>query len=331
MALLPRDSNADADADADVDVELPRRRRLVLHVLTMDREASLARLLRSLSRAEYPGGWKADVVVHVDRLGQGSGASERVVAAATEAKSAWTRGEFEVRVWPVKKGIVGQWIDCWAPDEETESEEGDAIHVMLEDDLEVSPHFASWFVEAHAAFANDASVASFTGQRAQLRAKGEGTMAEVLHRMHDPLVFKYRLFSTWSFSPKRAVWKAFRSWFAKRRNDPAYNPVLGPGIKPSEWYQHFRSVGKADGMWSIHFLKFMDEQRLYTVYPWVDAGRVTVVQNHREPGLHYDGKAEAGVDFPLTLKAWTRADFPPLASVACLGWDGAVEPCSSVS
>lgn len=56
-------------------------------------------------------------------------------------------------------------------------------------------------------------------------------------------------------------------------------------------------------MWEIWFLRFMHDQNLYTLYPWLNDGAQTVVCNWRERGLHFDG--EPSRDFPLV------SAFPP--------------------
>ena len=50
-------------------------------------------------------------------------------------------------------------------------------------------------------------------------------------------------------------------------------------------------------MWEMWLLRFMHDENLYTLYPWVENGAQTIVCNWRERGLHFEGGS--GQDFPL--------------------------------
>ena len=79
-------------------------------------------------------------------------------------------------------------------------------------------------------------------------------------------------------------------------------------------------------MWEMYLLEYYEKHNLYAVYAWINVeGTIhTIVANHREKGLHYDGTAQ-GLDAPLCKKPWI--DFPPVDQVPCLGWDGLQQKC----
>jgi hypothetical protein len=73
-------------------------------------------------------------------------------------------------VWPQKVGLYGQWVHSWPA--ELYPEEMYKAVLLLEDDLEVSPHYAKWFIGAHQAYGGLPGVGAITGQRPNLVAAG---------------------------------------------------------------------------------------------------------------------------------------------------------------
>lgn len=269
-----------------------QQRDLLLVVMTMDRPKSLERLIRSLQTApkqDITAGM--DLRVTVDRDYDGN-----VNAQTMEFLDGlqWPHGIFEVIVWPAKVGLYGQWLGCW-PAEQYHNDTLYKAVLLLEDDLEVSPHFAKWFIGAHAAYEG---VGAITGQRPNLVAAIDGPPSVTV----PPGVkaFGYLLMATWSLSPKPAVWKEFRQWaIEKRKNSPEFVPLV-PGIVPNRWYEHFRTRGEGENMWEMWYIRFADERTLHTVYPWVEGGAKTMVGNWMETGLHFSGKPS--LDFPIATE-----------------------------
>ena len=272
-------------------VPVCRQRDLRVIVMTMDRPASLSRLLHSLRSAAYPAGASVDVRVTVDR---GQGQPHDAPTLALLAEFDWPHGYLEVHQWPEPVGIFGQWVDSW-PCEQFPAGLYKAA-VLLEDDLEVSPVYHEWFVAAHQAYASP-DLGAVTGMRAQLVAQTGVSLSIDQLVPQGVQVFAYRLIATWSMSPTHDAWRRFRAWVATVKNDPAYDPAVD-GTHPGQWYRDFKASGKEAGMWEIWFLRFMHDHNLYTLYPWIEDGSKTVVCNWREKGLHYDGQ-DASRDFPL--------------------------------
>jgi hypothetical protein len=275
-----------------------KQRDLKLIVMTMDRPKSLERLLNSVASAAYPDNARIDVQVSVDRrAGQGHDAETMKFLSSFQ----WARGVFEVIAWAEPKGIFGQWVDSW-PCEIYKPDLYKAV-VFFEDDLEVSPIYFEWFANAHRVYASP-NLGAITGMRAALVAQ-EGARLSVSELVPTGVqVFAYRLIATWSMSPTHDSWKRFREWVKVAKADPNFDPAVD-GTVPGQWYRDFKAHGKEAGMWEAWYMRFMHDQGLYTLYPWVDNGANTIVCNWREKGLHYSGD-DASQDYPLVLSLPTE-------------------------
>jgi hypothetical protein len=276
-----------------------KQRDLLLVVMTMNRPKSLERLITSVSTARYSENMSVDLRVTVDRSFSGDvhGPTMQFLNGMQ-----WPHGVLELLVWPSKIGIFGQWVNAW-PAEKYPADLYKSV-VLLEDDLEVSPHYARWFIGAHKAYGNVSGVGAITGQRPNLVAAVNGPPSVESQVPSGVHAFGYLLMATWSFSPKHSVWVDFRKWVALRRSQSDFEPLV-PGIVPNIWYEHFKSRGEEENMWEIWFLRFADERRLYTVYPWVDEGKRTIVGNWMEAGLHFSGLPS--LDFPISGDTWDQS------------------------
>ena len=98
-------------------------------------------------------------------------------------------------------------------------------------------------------------------------------------------------------SPTYDTWLKFRAWVKV-----AVNTNLDPAVEgtiPGEWYHQFKADGRESSMWEIWLLRFMHDNGMYTLYPWIEDGSKTLVYNWRERGLHFDGVTESFRDYPL--------------------------------
>lgn len=269
-----------------------RQRDMMLVVMTMNRPESLKRLIHSISSAHYLPENTVDLRVTVDRDFSG-GVDEATMQFLGELH--WPHGLLEVVVWPEKMGLYGQWVHSW-PAEKYPEGLYTAV-VLLEDDLEVSPHYAKWFMGAHRAYGHVSGVGAVTGQRPNLVAALNGPPSVAGQVPGGVKAFGYMLMATWSFSPKHSVWRDFRQWvIRKRTEDPKFTPSV-PGIIPNQWYEQFTLRGEEENMWEMWFIRFADERKLYTVYPWAEDGRKAIVGNWMEAGLHFSGTPS--LDFPI--------------------------------
>ena len=215
--------------------------------------------------------------------------------------------------------------------------------LIVEDDLSISPFAYRWLRAAR----------SFYAQRrddiAGLTLQSEGL---IVATSHGPLTrppatagpaFIYALVGTWGFAPSPEKWTAFQDWFHSQSAD--FVPLV-PRLVMSEWYKIFIKNKKADTMWSMWFIRFCYDRRLFTVYSnipnvakatvdrqknasttgdggvdvkaAVGAGCLSV--NRQEPGLHYFGK---GIDNRKQLLTVWHDDFVKFSEdVVAFGFDG---------
>ena len=272
-----------------------KQRDLSVVVMTMNRLHSLKRLLRSLGRAHYLPGNTIDLRITVDRDFNNNVDTELMEFLDSVS---WKFGILDIQIWPKKMGIYGNWVHCW-PAEQYPEKMYKAV-VLLEDDLEVSPHYATWFIGAHLAYGNLSGVGAITGQRPELVAALNGPSSVKKQVPPHVKAFGYMQIATWSTSPTHAAWKGFREWVInKRAKDPDFSPLV-EGIIPNEWYKNMKLNGEEEGMWEMWYIRYMDDMKLHTVYPWVQNGDETMVGNWKEPGLHFSGFN--WLDFPITTE-----------------------------
>ena len=167
------------------------QRDLRVMVMTMNRPASLERLLLSLRNAAYPTNARIDVRVSVDKLPNQEHDS---TTTALLREFEWPHGVFEVLLWPEPVGIFGQWVDSW-PCELYRSDLYRAV-LLLEDDLEVSTVYHEWFIGAHTSYAAT-DMGAVTGMRAQLVALHGASLSASELVPKGVQVFAYRLIATW--------------------------------------------------------------------------------------------------------------------------------------
>jgi hypothetical protein len=120
----------------------PAAVRLRVRVLTMDRPASLARLLASLLAARYPPDAVIPLDIAIDTPGPDAPPASRAAHARTvELASAllWPHGPLTVDVAPTPRGLAAQWLG-WRP------VRGDEACLVLEDDVEVGRGWHGWAV-----------------------------------------------------------------------------------------------------------------------------------------------------------------------------------------
>ena len=112
---------------------------------------------------------------------------------------------------------------------------------------------------------------------------------------------------SWGFAPHPKIWREFQDWFHLKVNDKSFHPYVD-GIVMTGWYKSFEKKGTADGMWTMWFIYFCEENRLYTLYN--NLNRVLGASTHglsvhrQEPGLHFHGKPRADAEKHL-LTEWS--------------------------
>jgi hypothetical protein len=277
------------------------------------RVTSLNRLLKSLADADSMGD-RIDVDVWIDvpnRERRSREHRERHALAKDirlfKSNGTYKHGQVRAFVWGSPSGLRKQWLETW--DRSTPCGLGEwttEIGLMLEDDLEMSPHFWRWLKGAHAAYGKDPRVAGFTLQRASLCAKKCPDLLGGPSR--SSAAFFYPLVGSWGYSPTVAHWVRFRRWyydFVKREEKPYVE-----GLTPTEWYKSFEEAGTASKrMWTMHHIKYANtHQDKFTVYVKCPDNK-TLSQNHLEPGINYATKRRSDYE---RLMDWDDAllNFP---------------------
>ena len=260
-----------------------------LIVLTMERQASLSRLLKSAEQARY-GGACIDMDIWIDKRSEDRPLHRGVIE--TSLSFEWPHGTKRVHMRVQPGGLTRQWIWTWDM-----SKNGKEFAVILEDDLELAPAWYEWLVEAQRRYGAEKDVAGFTLQRHMLRGVWKN-LPRYLSIPSNTSVFKYRWLGSWGFAPKREVWREFREWF----HDTVLNeekPYV-PGLIATKWYieQERPWLGYAPNMWTQWFVAFSERRNYFTVVPHLLDG-TTICANHRERGLHFKSKFRPGKDAPL--------------------------------
>lgn len=283
-------------------------------VITMDRDKSLDRLLKSLQAANYDGD-RADLDIWIDRGKEddstASATMERVTAVARACK--WDFGVRSIYQRSQNAGLYEQWIYTW-----NVTEDSTETAVILEDDLEVSEHFYIWLRSARQKYSNDPSIAALTLQRGELRPRQvKGVATGKLHVDKSIPAFKYKLLGTWGFSPQKSAWLEFRAWYEDMRAKKA-KPYVS-GLVTTDWYKK-QEAGReyAPTMWSQWFIKFSDVKNYFTLYANLP-DKSTLASNWREGGMHYSDKPRSA-DFPTFKGPSSMLALPE--NLVQLDWDG---------
>lgn len=280
-------------------------------VMTMNRVHALQRLLDSLATAHYAGD-RVDVDIWVDRPAGPGGELDAAVVAASHAWE-WRHGVKTVHERPTHGGLFAQWLTTWNVTESTRE-----AALILEDDLEVSPHFWLWLKGARAAYGGRPDVGGYTTQRATLRPrtnKAAGAVGPLVVPDAHP-VYLYKLVGSWGFSPSRDHWLRFLTWFATAAADPSFRPYV-KNVVMTDWYKRQEGQGT---MWTMWYVRWCEDNDIYTVYANL-AGNKTLASNWREKGLHYTSNKAPSVDFPILADDDNAAFVWPTEPVK-LGWDG---------
>lgn len=264
-------------------------------VLTMNRKASLERLLKSLDNSFYQEN-RVDLDIWVD-VHHASNIDPDT--SSLSENFVWRHGIKKVHYQDKNAGLRGQWLYTWGKSVPGGLRPGlKEKCLILEDDLEVSPYFFLWLMEAHKNYSSRAEINGFTLQRAQLCAKnGCSTLNGGPHKFEKGN-FGYHLVGSWGFSPILDHWIKFLKWVEKL--DESTNKPYIAGLTPTSWYKNEERKGKCPGnscIWTILHIKYCETHYdRFTVYAKTSE-RFTLASNWRERGLHFGAKSK--VDFPF--------------------------------
>eukprot|EP00401_Gymnodinium_catenatum_P079622 CAMPEP_0117606372 /NCGR_PEP_ID=MMETSP0784-20121206/79678_1 /TAXON_ID=39447 /ORGANISM="" /LENGTH=315 /DNA_ID=CAMNT_0005409451 /DNA_START=36 /DNA_END=980 /DNA_ORIENTATION=- len=263
-------------------------------VLTCNRASSLRRLLESLTHADYFGD-RVDIDIWVDKE---EGKPLNAPTMDVASRLTWTAGAHKVHLRQENAGLKAQWTETWCGLTGHTSERA----VILEDDLEVSPHYWRWLKACHAAYEGRSDFSGCTLQRLNLCAKRCPDLKG--GPQQATMNFMYPLVGSWGYSPSAAHWVRFTTWlrkFVRSRQKPYV-----PGLTPTDWYMNFEKEGRCPGkrcMWTMYHIRYCNEfADKYTVYIRLPDGS-TLATNYKEAGLHFsDKKATARRDAKRLLE-----------------------------
>ena len=271
-------------------------------ILTMNRVASLRRLLASLEDAKY-GSDTISLVIKVD-FSKGNG---DVISLAKSFE--FSHGPVKVRSESENQGLRQSWINAWVP------ETDESLGIIFEDDVEVCSDWYLWLRGAWKAYGARDDMAGISLQRQTHKMlKPHSSTFEILND-HKP--FLYKLFGTIGFSPHPRVWREWVNWV--KRVDLATMEYAGIGqlaqLETTTWFETL----DRRGFWEHEFIYKCEKESLYTLYMLLPASKA-LAAHWQEKGEHFSGGQ--GRDFPLATVV--NVTFPPQLNK--YGWDGQREP-----
>eukprot|EP00923_Selenidium_pygospionis_P013363 GHVN01023167.1.p1 GENE.GHVN01023167.1~~GHVN01023167.1.p1 ORF type:complete len:368 (+),score=23.26 GHVN01023167.1:109-1212(+) len=248
-------------------------------VLTLDRPESLRKCLESLSHVDTMGK-NAAVDIWIDRHNDTNIIDRETLRTAELFQSNWRKGRTCIHQREKNAYIDGQWIDTWRPKVGARE-----IALILEDDVDVSPHALRWLELAHKQYDNMPDVAGITLQM-QWNTFFEGK--KTMGGPPNDNVFLYGVLGSWGFSPHPERWREFQDWF--HTINSSLKPYV-PNIKCTGWYKGLEKNGKARSMWTMHHVYHSHINKLYTVYCNLRIKfrkeDLLLSYNRKEKGLHF--------------------------------------------
>lgn len=222
-------------------------------VIGYNRADSLQRLLRSVSRARYPG--RVDIIISIDH--------DHHEAVRDVARNfAWDHGEKHLIFHPENLGLRQHVLSCGDLVKEC-----DAL-IMLEDDLFVSPSFYEFASAAVSYYLDDESIAGISLYSHHF--------SETAYLPFTPLadrsdVYFMQIPSSWGQVWTASQWGKFRQWYDHQAGNFDPNKANVP-----DNIRNWRASS-----WKKYFSYYMIETGRYFVYP-----RISLTTNFSEPGTH---------------------------------------------
>lgn len=237
---------------------------IAIIVVAFNRPASLERLLRSLSLANYP--QEVDLIISIDR-----GGGEAVLAVANEFK--WGFGKKQVRETPANLGLRKHVLQCGAL-------VADYEHlIVLEDDIFVSPAFFNFALQAIKYYSNDDRIAGISLYK--------HAWNYLCNRPFEPViegsdVFFLRHAMSWGQVWSRDKWLLFSQWYDKNSEEFTAADDFPEAI-----------AGWPKSSWLKYHNRYVHEEKKYFVYP-----HFSLCTNFSDSGTHADDSTAYQV--PLT-------------------------------
>jgi hypothetical protein len=251
---------------------------IAIVIAAYNRPDALARLLDSLSRADYSGGPRVPLVISIDR---GGGGAVQQVAESFE----WPHGEKRVAVQPEFAGLRRHILFCGG----LTGEFGNVI--VLEDDLYVSPFFYQYARQALAFYRDDEHIAGVS-----LYAYDYEEVAQLPFVPLDDGYDNYfmQVPSSWGQLWTRRQWAGFAAFHDGAGAAPHARDPLSDFI-----------IGWPDSSWKKYFYKYLQATHRYFVFP-----RLSHTTNFGDSGTHILSSTQS---YHVNLSLGARAlRFSPL-------------------
>ena len=317
--VAQRDVTVHRSCESDAATCGPRRRlgqtardecvpgAFTITVLTMNRVASLLRLLRSLEASDYNQD-PVSLVIKIDY------SEEHAAVMDVASQFKFTHGPKTVHVSQENIGLRQAWLQAWRPQDQC------ARGIILEDDIELAPAWYLWLNNAWDAYRirddlMGISLSRQTQKMMNLSHFGQDSAHygyEIVNN-HEP--FLWKCVGSWGFSPHPLRWTQFLDWQDTVAIGTPWSVVV-PNILPSAWWTSLIQEGRERSMWTqyMHYFVTYVEPDLHFLYLNLPQNR-TIAAHYREAGEHYQGGL--GVDFQLAQQV--DMNFP--SALKRYGWD----------
>lgn len=262
---------------------------LQIAVLTMNRGASLLRLLTSLSQASY-GCATVDLLIAVDKA-QLSKEHTKVLAIATEFR--WQFGRKLVLRRVKQAGLSLGWFEL------PYSTNHDYL-AIFEDDMQVNPHFYTFFTYLHAE--GVLSGRNITGMCLHPDDWELHVAKNCNSHTHSPYLYESPEPCNWGPIWKTTEWSKYVDWVISLK-DNGELPYIREDIALN-WnlYLHEGQDVQSSWVWKYNWL-YNKVQIRYT-FKHCDSkftDEIFFAINHKEPGAHFKRKRDINNDPKLLV------------------------------
>ena len=278
-------------------------------ILTQNRCASLARLLKSLDATkDVHSDEKLLLEIHIDGLQKKVSEKTRTQARCVQElakKYSFRHGDKILRTFKTRRGLQRSWLEAWP----TAGDKCDPLTVVLEDDLELSPYWLRWLRLMWKSYGDRDDLAGIALNRQQQCAVtgSHGPKCEIANA-NKPFLTK--IVGSWGFSPHPQRWREFISskneWVKK---DPRIDNL---GI--NYWMDDPASKWS---VWTLYYMKWYNKRGLFTLYVTAP-GKQALAIHHREKGEHFSETQGARY---IPLKEWPEEWNSPSKCLNMFGWD----------
>ncbi|XP_070570608.1 uncharacterized protein [Ptychodera flava] len=278
-------------------------------VLTMNRPASLRRLLNSLQEAEYDGD-TVQLVIWIDYRDE-EAHDETLRIVNTFHFRHGPRLIYERRE---SAGLARAWFDAWVPRRKDEHA------IVIEDDSEVSRYFYRWLKQAWAAYGTYPGIGGMSLNRQTVRAIV--TPGPNVPITNDYKPFLYKLVGTFAFAPHPVHWKSYVEWV--RRSFYTMEPLVD-GLRTTDWWLR---INKNENIWEQWFIYYCYQHDLFVLYMPLPHRQALVV-NYAEHGEHHPSK-KAGGNRSVAAYEWSEylQTFPK--KLVHYDWDTSPMTCPKI-